>query len=67
MRERKLMSESCCKSKSIQYITKEEVSKYWNTRNICLEFADGTDSLAQENGYTLKQCLDMTDVKYFLD
>lgn len=54
-------------SKSIQYITKEEVSKYWNTRSICLEFADGTDSLAQENGYTLEQCLDMTDVKYFLD
>lgn len=61
MRERKSMSES------IQYITKEEVSKYWNTRSICLEFADGTDLLAQENGYTLEQCLDMTDVKYFLD
>lgn len=54
-------------SESIQYITKEEVSKYWNTRSICLEFADGTDLLAQENGYTLEQCLDMTDVKYFLD
>lgn len=34
---------------------------------ICIEFADGSDALAQENGYTLEQCLAMSDVRFFLD
>lgn len=29
--------------------------------------ADGSDALAQENGYTLEECLQMEDAKFFLD
>ena len=50
-----------------KYITKNKLEKYWNTHAICIEFADGTDALAQENEYTLTECLEMTDVKFFLD
>lgn len=49
------------------YIKKEELPKYWEKKSICIEFPDGTDALAQENGYTLEQCLKMEDVKFFLD
>lgn len=52
---------------TIIYIRKEDLPKYWETNAICIEFADGTDVLAQENGYTLEQCLAMTDAKFFLD
>lgn len=51
----------------IKYISSKELKKYWSTHAICIEFADGTDALAQENGYTLDSCLHMTDVKFFLD
>lgn len=53
--------------KTVVYIQKEDLSKYWETNAICIEFADGTDALAQENGYTLEQCFAMTDAKFFLD
>lgn len=52
---------------AIKYINREELEKYWNSRAICIEFSDGSDSLAQENGYTLEQCLKMTDARFFLD
>lgn len=55
------------KTQKCNYISKDEVKKYWNNRAICIEFPDGTDTLAQENGYTLEQCLKMTTVKFFLD
>lgn len=53
--------------KSNTYILPEELSKFWDTKAICIEFSDGTDALAQENGYTLEQCLSMDDVKFFID
>lgn len=51
----------------IKYISKEDLMKYWGRKSICIEFPDGSDSLAQENGYTLEQCLEMTDARFFLD
>ena len=52
---------------NMEYIKQEELPKYWETKVICIEFADGSDALAQENGYTLEQCMEMTDAKFFLD
>ena len=49
------------------YISKEQVKELWDKKHICIEFADGSDALAQENGYTLEQCLAMSDVRFFLD
>ena len=49
------------------FITEKELKKYWSTHAICIEFSDGTDALAQENGYARASCLHMTDVKFFLD
>lgn len=49
------------------YISKEQVRELWNKKPVCIEFADGSDALAQENGYTLEQCLEMSDVRFFLD
>lgn len=51
----------------LRYISREELGKYWEKKSICIEFPDVTDALAQENGYTLEQCLGMEDVKFFLD
>ena len=50
-----------------KYITKEQLNKYWDRHSICIEFSDGIDVLAQENGYTLEQCLELNDVRFFLD
>lgn len=47
-------------------ITKKQLKKYWYTAPICIVFSDGSDALAQENGYTLKQCMDMKDAIFFL-
>ena len=49
------------------YITREDLERYCDSKGICIEYQDGTDVLAQENGYTLKQCLAMNNVKFFLD
>ena len=51
----------------LHYISRNELPKYWETRSICIEFADGSDALAQENEYTLEECLQMEDAKFFLD
>lgn len=51
----------------LNYIKQEELSKYWETTPICIEFSDGTDALAQENGYTLEECLAIEDAEFFLD
>ena len=50
-----------------EYLTKDQVRDLWETKPIVIEFADSTDALAQENGYTLEQCLAMTDVRFFVD
>ena len=50
-----------------EYIKKADLPKFWENRAICIEFPDGSDVLAQENGYTLKQCLNMDNAKFFLD
>lgn len=47
------------------YLSKEEVRAYWESNSICIEFSDGSDALAQENGYTMEKCLQMEDVKFF--
>lgn len=51
----------------LHYIVRNALPKYWKTRSICIEFADGSDALAQENRYTLEECLQMEDAKFFLD
>lgn len=30
----------------LHYIARNELSKYWETKSICIEFADGSDALA---------------------
>lgn len=50
-----------------KYITKQELAELWEKKTICIEFADSSDALAQENGYTLEQCLAMDDAGFFLD
>lgn len=52
---------------NIRYIKQKDLPKYWEDKAICIEFSDGSDALAQENGYTLNQCLTMTDTRFFLD
>ncbi len=49
------------------YISQAELKKYWNTKSICIEFSDGSTAMAQDNGYTLEKCMQMKDVKFFLD
>lgn len=53
----------------IQYYDQEwnQLSNYWNTYAVGIEFSDGTDALAQENGYTLEKCRQMENVRFFLD
>ena len=51
----------------MKYIKKEELKKFYDRQAICIEFPDGSDAMAQDNGYTLEQCLAMDDVKFFLD
>ena len=50
-----------------KYISIDDVIRKWCTKAICIEFADGTDVLAQENGYTLQQCIGMKGVRFFID
>lgn len=50
-----------------KYITKQELADLWEKKAICIEFTDGSEALAQENGYTLEQCLAMNDARFFLD
>lgn len=51
----------------LRYIKQEELPEYWEEKDICIEFGDGSDALAQENGYTLEQCMAMKGVRFFLD
>ena len=62
-----LQKSSRRKTIELHYISRSELPKYWETKSICIEFADGSDALAQENGYTLEECLQMEDAKFFLD
>lgn len=48
------------------YLSQSCLKDYWNDYAIAIEFQDGTDTLAQENGYTLEQCMAMQDVRFFL-
>lgn len=38
-------------------ISKETLPEYWDDFAIVIAFPDGTDALAQENHYTLHDCL----------
>ena len=40
---------------------------FWDKYSICIEFPDGTDTLAQDSGYSLKQCMSLDDVKFTLN
>ena len=52
----------------MKYIKKkEELKKFYDRQAICIEFPDGSNAMAQDNGYTLEQCLARDDVKFFLD
>lgn len=42
-------------------LTKEEVVKNWGVRSMFIELQDGTDSICQENGYTLNEILQAMD------
>lgn len=49
-------------------ISKETLPEYWDDFAIVIAFPDGTNTLAQENHYTLHDCLHkLNDVKFFLD
>ena len=49
----------------ISHVTLPE---YWDDFAIAIAFPDGTNALAQENHYTLHDCLHKLDnVKFFLD
>lgn len=54
-------------NKKVNYISKTQLKELWDKSPICIEFANGTDALAQENGYTLEKCIAMNDVRFFLD
>lgn len=49
-------------------VSKETLPEYWDDFAIVIAFPDGTDTLAQENHYTLYDCLHkLDDVKFFID
>lgn len=49
-------------------IGKENLSEYWDDFAVVIVFPDGTNVLAQENHYTLHDCLHKFDsVKFFID
>lgn len=54
------------KSKKME-ISRRELLHYWDAYAIYIEFPDGSDALAQENGYTLHECMLMYDARFFLD
>lgn len=35
----------------LKYINKEKLMKQWNSRNICIEFPNGSDPLVQDGKY----------------
>lgn len=49
-------------------ISKESLPEYWDDFAIVIAFPDGSDALAQENHYTVEDCLHkLDDAKFFLD
>lgn len=55
-------------SKDPFYIKQEDLPKFWHKNAVYIEFGDGSDDvLAAENGYTLKDCMAMNDVRFFID
>lgn len=45
-------------------LTKSEIKALWNVCALYIEWGDGTDSLCQENGYTLEFILNCYDQGY---
>lgn len=55
-------------SKDPFYIKQEDLPEFWHKNAVYIEFGDGSDDvLAVENGYTLKDCMAMNDVRFFID
>jgi len=48
-------------NKESKVLTKQEIVDYWETKPLFVEREDGSDSLLQENGYSLKEALDFYD------
>lgn len=42
----------------LQPLSVEEIKELWNIRPLYIEWKDGTDSLLQENGYSLQHAID---------
>lgn len=40
-------------------LTKQEIIDNWEHKAMYVELQDGSDSLLQENGYTLREALDL--------
>lgn len=57
------------KSEGLFYIKQEDLPKFWHKNTVYIECGDGPDDdvLAAENNYTLKDCLAMQDVRFFID
>ena len=49
------------KWKDVPALTKEQVKDLWDKRALFIDWGDGSDSLCQENGYTLDEILDAMD------
>lgn len=45
-------------------LTKQEIIDYWETKPLVIDWADGTDSLLQENDYNLEAALHYYDNGY---
>lgn len=45
-------------------LTKQEIIDYWETKPLVIDWADGTDSLLQENDYSLEAALHYYDNGY---
>lgn len=63
-----MMASSGQRNITIRTRGSETLSEYWDDFAIVIAFPDGSDALAQENHYTLEDCLSkFDDVKFFLD
>lgn len=55
-------------SEGLFYIKQKDLPKFWHKNTVYIKFGDGPDDvLAAENNYTLKDCLAMKDVRFFID
>lgn len=55
-------------SEDLFYIRQEDLPKFWHKNTVYIKFGAGPDDvLAAEDNYTLKDCLAMNDVRFFID